>query len=111
FILLSVLNDARSVYEHRKFGLTDRAGIEQGTRIRMETTSMLPYEPERPLMEEFRSPSPMTNASCIARFHPEAVDKFSIVAFPLAFTFFNLIYWWHYLSQTFDYKVQQITSH
>ncbi|EYC10594.1 hypothetical protein Y032_0054g2449 [Ancylostoma ceylanicum] len=75
------------------------------------TFEQLSNEPERPLMEEFRSPSPATNVSCIARFHPEAVDKFSIVAFPLAFTLFNLVYWWHYLSQTFDYKVSQITSH
>lgn len=74
------------------------------------TFEQLPSEPDRPLMDEFRSPSPATNVSCIARFHPEAVDKFSIVAFPLAFTLFNLIYWWHYLSQTFDYKVQQIAA-
>uniref|UniRef100_A0A1I7X8L5 Neur_chan_LBD domain-containing protein n=1 Tax=Heterorhabditis bacteriophora TaxID=37862 RepID=A0A1I7X8L5_HETBA len=47
-------------------------------------------EPERPLIEEFRSPSPVPNQGCVARFHPEAVDKFSIVAFPLAFTIFNV---------------------
>ncbi|VDM58230.1 unnamed protein product [Angiostrongylus costaricensis] len=34
--------------------------------------------------------SPATNTTFIARFHPEAVDKFSIVAFPLAFTLFNV---------------------
>ncbi|KAK6756095.1 hypothetical protein RB195_014469 [Necator americanus] len=73
---------------------------------------MTTFDSETPLtFEQFRSPSPSTNVSCIARFHPEAVDKFSIVAFPLAFTLFNLVYWWHYLSQTFDYKVSQITSH
>uniref|UniRef100_A0A9J2PMP4 Neurotransmitter-gated ion-channel transmembrane domain-containing protein n=1 Tax=Ascaris lumbricoides TaxID=6252 RepID=A0A9J2PMP4_ASCLU len=33
---------------------------------------------------------------------PESIDKLSIVCFPLAFTFFNLLYWWYYLSQTFD---------
>jgi cation transporter family protein len=33
---------------------------------------------------------------------PESIDKMSIVCFPLAFTLFNLIYWWYYLSQTFD---------
>ena len=64
---------------------------------------------------QLRSPSP-TPGGCLVRFHPEAVDKFSIVAFPLAFTCFNvrftlyskiatflqLVYWWHYLSQTFE---------
>ena len=29
---------------------------------------------------------------------PESIDKLSIVFFPLAFTLFNLIYWWYYLS-------------
>lgn len=29
---------------------------------------------------------------------PESIDKLSIVVFPLAFTLFNLIYWWYYLS-------------
>ncbi|KAI6189719.1 hypothetical protein M3Y97_00039100 [Aphelenchoides bicaudatus] len=33
---------------------------------------------------------------------PESIDKMSIVCFPLAFTFFNLIYWWYYLSQSFE---------
>ncbi|KHN72498.1 Ligand-gated ion channel 50 [Toxocara canis] len=33
---------------------------------------------------------------------PESIDKLSVVCFPLAFTLFNLIYWWYYLSQTFD---------
>uniref|UniRef100_A0A1I7YRA0 Ligand-gated ion channel 50 n=1 Tax=Steinernema glaseri TaxID=37863 RepID=A0A1I7YRA0_9BILA len=33
---------------------------------------------------------------------PESIDKLSIVCFPLAFTLFNMIYWWYYLSQTFD---------
>nr|WRV86329.1 mod-1 [Meloidogyne graminicola] len=28
---------------------------------------------------------------------PESIDKLSIVIFPLTFTLFNLIYWWHYL--------------
>ncbi|KAL7076139.1 hypothetical protein ACQ4LE_004838 [Meloidogyne hapla] len=28
---------------------------------------------------------------------PESIDKLSIVVFPLTFTLFNLIYWWHYL--------------
>ncbi|KAI6186786.1 hypothetical protein M3Y98_00170700 [Aphelenchoides besseyi] len=27
---------------------------------------------------------------------PESVDKASLVCFPLAFTFFNAIYWWYY---------------
>ncbi|EGT39469.1 hypothetical protein CAEBREN_28484 [Caenorhabditis brenneri] len=53
-----------------------------------------------------RSSSPPPPSGCLARFHPEAVDKFSIVAFPLAFTMFNLVYWWHYLSQTFDQNYQ-----
>uniref|UniRef100_A0A8R1U4P2 Mod-1 n=1 Tax=Pristionchus pacificus TaxID=54126 RepID=A0A8R1U4P2_PRIPA len=44
------------------------------------------------------SPTP----GCFMRFHPESVDKFSIVCFPLAFTLFNLIYWWHYLSKSFE---------
>ncbi|GMS79860.1 hypothetical protein PENTCL1PPCAC_2035, partial [Pristionchus entomophagus] len=47
-----------------------------------------------------RRPSP--TPGCFMRFHPESVDKFSIVCFPLAFTLFNLIYWWHYLSKTFE---------
>ncbi|CAJ0589633.1 unnamed protein product [Cylicocyclus nassatus] len=72
------------------------------------TFDQLPIEPQRPLMEEFRSPSPAANVGCIARFHPEAVDKFSIVAFPLAFTMFNLVYWWYYLSQPIDDKVSQV---
>jgi hypothetical protein len=33
---------------------------------------------------------------------PESIDKMSIVCFPLAFTFFNLSYWWYYLSQSFE---------
>nr|pir hypothetical protein K06C4.6 - Caenorhabditis elegans [Caenorhabditis elegans] len=63
-------------------------------------------ESDRPLIEEMRSTSPPPPSGCLARFHPEAVDKFSIVAFPLAFTMFNLVYWWHYLSQTFDQNYQ-----
>ncbi|CAJ0568426.1 unnamed protein product, partial [Mesorhabditis spiculigera] len=39
---------------------------------------------------------------CLARFHPEAIDKMSIVCFPLAFTLFNLLYWWTYLAETFN---------
>lgn len=46
--------------------------------------------------------SPSSQGGCLMNFHPESVDKFSIVAFPLAFTLFNLLYWWYYLSQTFD---------
>uniref|UniRef100_A0A914CN19 Uncharacterized protein n=1 Tax=Acrobeloides nanus TaxID=290746 RepID=A0A914CN19_9BILA len=37
--------------------------------------------------------------------HPESIDKLSIVCFPLAFTIFNLVYWWYYLSQTFEQVV------
>uniref|UniRef100_A0A0K0CT09 CUB domain-containing protein n=1 Tax=Angiostrongylus cantonensis TaxID=6313 RepID=A0A0K0CT09_ANGCA len=39
---------------------------------------------------QIRLQSPATNTTFIARFHPEAVDKFSIVAFPLTFTLFNV---------------------
>ncbi|UMM36341.1 hypothetical protein L5515_008542 [Caenorhabditis briggsae] len=63
-------------------------------------------ESDRPLIDEMRPGSPPPPSGCLARFHPEAVDKFSIVAFPLAFTMFNLVYWWHYLSQTFDQNYQ-----
>ncbi|CAJ0960845.1 unnamed protein product, partial [Mesorhabditis belari] len=50
----------------------------------------------------FRDPSPSPQPDCIARFHPESIDKLSIVCFPLAFTMFNLFYWWYFLSPTFD---------
>uniref|UniRef100_A0A0K0ET68 Ligand-gated ion channel 50 n=1 Tax=Strongyloides stercoralis TaxID=6248 RepID=A0A0K0ET68_STRER len=36
---------------------------------------------------------------------PESIDKLSIVCFPLAFTLFNLIYWWHYLGRNIDDNV------
>uniref|UniRef100_A0A0N4ZTQ9 Ligand-gated ion channel 50 n=1 Tax=Parastrongyloides trichosuri TaxID=131310 RepID=A0A0N4ZTQ9_PARTI len=36
------------------------------------------------------------------RIEPESIDKLSIVCFPLAFTLFNLIYWWHYLGRNID---------
>ncbi|TKR86928.1 hypothetical protein L596_011424 [Steinernema carpocapsae] len=41
---------------------------------------------------------------------PESIDKLSIVCFPLAFTLFNMIYWWYYLSQTFDTPVPPLSS-
>ncbi|CAB3398693.1 unnamed protein product [Caenorhabditis bovis] len=66
----------------------------------------LSTDSDRPLISELRSSSPIPQSGCLARFHPEAVDKFSIVAFPLAFTMFNLIYWWFYLSQTFEQNFQ-----
>ncbi|CAD6193919.1 unnamed protein product [Caenorhabditis auriculariae] len=76
------------------------------------TFDQLP-ETDRPLVEQYcrsSSPPPPTSG-CLARFHPEAIDKFSIVAFPLAFTMFNLVYWWHYLSQTFDHNYLTPPSH
>uniref|UniRef100_A0A0K0EW59 Ligand-gated ion channel 50 n=1 Tax=Strongyloides venezuelensis TaxID=75913 RepID=A0A0K0EW59_STRVS len=39
------------------------------------------------------------------RIEPESIDKLSIVCFPLAFTLFNLIYWWHYLGRNIDESV------
>ncbi|KAK0411605.1 hypothetical protein QR680_005740 [Steinernema hermaphroditum] len=41
---------------------------------------------------------------------PESIDKLSIVCFPLAFTLFNMIYWWYYLSQTFDATIPPPSS-
>ncbi|CAO4380306.1 unnamed protein product [Caenorhabditis nigoni] len=68
---------------------------------------MTTFDSEIPLtFDQMRPGSPPPPSGCLARFHPEAVDKFSIVAFPLAFTMFNLVYWWHYLSQTFDQNYQ-----
>ncbi|CAI4229778.1 unnamed protein product [Auanema sp. JU1783] len=66
------------------------------------TFEQLPTDTDVPLIEELRTSSPLPPTGCLTRFHPESIDKFSIVAFPLAFTFFNLVYWWYYLSQTFD---------
>ncbi|EJW81041.1 hypothetical protein WUBG_08051 [Wuchereria bancrofti] len=34
---------------------------------------------------------------------PETVDKLSLVCFPLAFTLFNLVYWWYYLFNTLEH--------
>uniref|UniRef100_A0A915Q1Z7 Ligand-gated ion channel 50 n=1 Tax=Setaria digitata TaxID=48799 RepID=A0A915Q1Z7_9BILA len=35
---------------------------------------------------------------------PEMIDKLSLVCFPLAFTLFNAVYWWYYLSYTFEHS-------
>ncbi|VDN91633.1 unnamed protein product [Brugia pahangi] len=35
---------------------------------------------------------------------PETVDKLSLVCFPLAFTLFNLVYWWYYLFNTLEHS-------
>uniref|UniRef100_A0A7E4VV24 Ligand-gated ion channel 50 n=1 Tax=Panagrellus redivivus TaxID=6233 RepID=A0A7E4VV24_PANRE len=45
---------------------------------------------------------------------PESIDKMSIVCFPFAFMIFNFIYWWYYLSQTFEQVDQpgvSVTGH
>ncbi|MCP9256894.1 Serotonin-gated chloride channel [Dirofilaria immitis] len=41
--------------------------------------------------------------SLITDIRPEMVDKLSLVCFPLAFTLFNVIYWWCYLFSTFEH--------
>ncbi|KAI6239238.1 hypothetical protein M3Y99_00598300 [Aphelenchoides fujianensis] len=45
---------------------------------------------------------PRAKRQNLFRIAPESVDKMSLVCFPLAFTFFNAVYWWYYLSQTFE---------
>ncbi|KAI1716061.1 neurotransmitter-gated ion-channel ligand binding domain-containing protein [Ditylenchus destructor] len=55
----------------------------------------------QPSAINYNKPYKRRSRPCI-QIQPESIDKMSIVCFPLSFTIFNLVYWWYYLSQTFD---------
>ncbi|PAV69227.1 hypothetical protein WR25_01567 [Diploscapter pachys] len=83
----STRQDSPLIHSQHNSSITTRTnGPPSPVQLQMTT-----FDSQVPLtFNEIRSISPMTGAgSCIARFHPEAIDKFSIVAFPLAFTIFN----------------------
>ncbi|CAD5225083.1 unnamed protein product [Bursaphelenchus okinawaensis] len=85
-----------------------RPGSPTSSAHNLEMNSM--FTPAGPLtFEQINGyqPQPMYLRTVARRRHllniqPESIDKMSIVCFPLAFTFFNLIYWWYYLSQSFE---------
>ncbi|PAV71716.1 hypothetical protein WR25_12021 [Diploscapter pachys] len=84
----STRQDSPLIHSQHNSSITTRTnGPPSPVQLQMTT-----FDSQVPLtFNEIRSISPMTGAgSCIARFHPEAIDKFSIVAFPLAFTIFNM---------------------
>ncbi|CAI5452291.1 unnamed protein product [Caenorhabditis angaria] len=98
------LRNETPVVTHRNNSFSRHNGPPSPLNLQMTT-----FDSEIPLtFDQLRPETPEPRSGCMARFHPEAIDKFSIVAFPLAFTIFNLIYWNYYLSQTFDQTFEQV---
>jgi hypothetical protein len=72
---------------------------EMGTFISQQPLTFEQVNGHQPLIPTYMKPKKRSWNFSIA---PESIDKLSIVMFPLAFTMFNLCYWWYYLSATFE---------
>ncbi|KAL3986095.1 Neurotransmitter-gated ion-channel ligand binding domain family protein [Acanthocheilonema viteae] len=93
---LSMQNLSHSIHisEARNFDVITPAATEKLLTFEEITCNSNQYSGKRSLL--------------IIDIRPETIDKLSLVCFPLAFTLFNLVYWWYYLLSISEHHIEEM---